>query len=144
MAARSASRRTLRSARRKPACRWRCAARPQPFPPPDARFRPGAALEGGIVAVEAPRYAQLTEALVKLAATSVELVEIAGNDDVLVTVIAPDAAAPPAGSFTLFTEALDDRPGWRRSGIAVKVPRLLAAIREARAAGIEIEHVYDY
>ncbi|MCW3838261.1 hypothetical protein ACFQ1E_19585 [Sphingomonas canadensis] len=117
---------------------------PQAIAAADPRLKLNGLLPGGLAAVEAPRYAQLTDALVKLSATPVELFEIAGNDDVLLTVIAPDAAAVPQGSHGLFAEPLDDRPGWRRLGLAVKVPRLLATIREARAAGIEIEHVYDY
>ena len=39
---------------------------------------------------------------------------------------------------------LDDRPGWRRVGLDVKVARLLGLIRATRAAGGEVEHVYDY
>lgn len=99
---------------------------------------------GGLRTVEAPRYAKLTAMIVGMAGSGTEIVEIAGNDDVLMTVIAPENAAAPAGSYTLFTEKLDDRPGWQRLGLAVKVPALLPAIGTAKAAGIEIEHIYDY
>ena len=56
----------------------------------------------------------------------------------------PANAHAPAGADTLFEIPLEDRPGWRRLGLSVKVDRLLALLRAARAAGAELEHVYDY
>ena len=108
----------------------------------DPRLKPGAVLPGGLVVVEAPRYAQFTELLGKMAKAGVELVEIAGNDDILVTMLMPDEAPIPAGTTQLFQVALDDRPGWRRVGVSVKTPALLALLRAP--GGAEIEHVYDY
>ena len=110
----------------------------------DPRIRTLGRTRGGYWVVEVPRYAQLTDILQKLAAAGVDPVEIAGNDDIFVTILAPDAAKPPAGSVVLLTMPLDDRPGWRRLGVSMKVPRLGAALREVRAGGGEIEHVYDY
>jgi hypothetical protein len=94
--------------------------------------------------VEVPRYAQLTDILVKLAAARADPVEIAGNDDIFLTVLAPESAEPPAGAVPLLTMTLDDRPGWRRLGLSTKVPRLGPLLREVRAGGGEVEHVYDY
>ena len=56
----------------------------------------------------------------------------------------PAAARPPAGTVTLLEVPLADRPGWRRVGLGVKVGRLLPLLRATRAAGGEVEHVYDY
>ena len=108
----------------------------------DPRFKPGVVLPGGLVVVEAPRYAQFTDLLGKLAKSDTELVEIAGNDDILVTLLMPEAAPLPAGTTQLFTQPLDDRPGWRRVGLSVKIPQLLPLLRSP--GGAEIEHVYDY
>lgn len=110
----------------------------------DPRLREVARLPDGRRIVEAPRYAQFTELLLRLSQTPVELAEIAGNDDILVTVLLPAAARPPAGTVTLLEVPLADRPGWRRVGLAVKVGRLLPLLRSTRAAGGEVEHVYDY
>ena len=111
----------------------------------DPRFRPVARLGDGLIAVETPRYAQFTELMLRLSETPVELVEIAGNDDIFVTLRLPDRVrALPPGAAPLMEVRLDDRPGWRRVGASVKVDRLLPLLRAVRQAGGEVEHVYDY
>lgn len=98
----------------------------------------------GFPVAEVPRYAQLTDILTKLAAAGIDPVEIAGNDDIFVTVLAPASAPPPPGATALISVPLDDRPGWRRLGLSTKVVRLGPFLRAVRAGGGEIEHVYDY
>jgi len=110
----------------------------------DSRLRPVGRLGGGLTAVEASRYAQFSDLLARLSASRVEIVEIAGNDDIFVTLLVRDGYRAPPGGLALFEIPLDDRPGWRRVGLNLKVPRLLALMRETRAGGGEIEHVYDY
>lgn len=109
----------------------------------DPRFR-RVRTKQGLTVVDAPRYAQLTELLVKLAAAGVDPVEIAGNDDLFLTVLVPERVAAVPGAPALLSLPLDDRPGWRRLGLSTKVPRLSATIRAVQAAGGEIEHAYDY
>ncbi|HEX8642360.1 MAG TPA: hypothetical protein VF702_00430 [Allosphingosinicella sp.] len=118
-------------------------ASPEALTAIDRRLRPVARLPGGLVAVEAPRYAQFTDLLGRLAASDVELLEIAGNDDIFVTILTPERRAP-AGTVRLLDQPLGARLGWRRIGLAVRVERLLPLLREVRAAGAELEHVYDY
>ena len=108
----------------------------------DPRLKPVARLPDGRVVVEAPRYAQFTDLLGKLAASKVEIVEISGNDDIFLTALVP--TNPSMGGDELIVEALDDRPGWSRVGISIKVDRLLPTLRSIRRSGGEIEHVYDY
>lgn len=115
---------------------------PQSIAAIDSRLKPQSILPGGLVVVEAPRYAQFTELLGKLSKANADLVEIAGNDDILVTLLVPDAAPIPAGTKQLFELSLGDRPRWRRVGVSVKIPQLLALLRSP--GGAEIEHVYDY
>jgi len=110
----------------------------------DRRLRPVARLGHGLTAVEAPRYAQFTDILVHLSQTPVEISEIAGNDDIFVTLLVPAAYRPPEGAQAILEVPLEERPGWRRLGLTVKVPRLLGLIRQARSGGAELEHVYDY
>lgn len=110
----------------------------------DPRFRPVARVGEGLVAVEAPRYAQFTELMLKLAQTSVGLVEIAGNDDIFVTLLMREGTPLPSGAEPLMQVSLEDRPGWVRRGVTVRVERLLPTIRQVRAASGQVEHIYDY
>lgn len=110
----------------------------------DPRIRTVGRTGRGLLVAEVPRYAQLTEILGKLAASGIDPVEIAGNDDVFVTVLAPAAAPPPPGAAVLLSMPLDDRSGWRRLGLSTKVVRLGPLLRAVRAGGGDVEHVYDY
>jgi hypothetical protein len=110
----------------------------------DARIRTVGRTGQGRVVVEVPRYAQLTDILGRLAAAGVDPVEIAGNDDIFVTILAPAAAPPPEDASVLLSMPLDDRTGWRRLGLSTKIVRLGPLLRAVRAGGGEIEHVYDY
>jgi hypothetical protein len=106
----------------------------------DARLVPTATRAGGLAVADTPRYAAFTDILLGLADRGVELVEIAGNDDIFVTVLVP--AGTPVDAATTMTMALPD--GRERRGLSVKVPRLLPLLRSVRAGGGMVEHVYDY
>lgn len=110
-------------------------------PTADPRLKRVAQLPGGLTVVQAPRYQQFNDLLGKLAASDVQLVEIAGNRTIFATLLLPPGSAPPAPALL---DMPIDRPGWRRVGVALPVPDLLAAMRRTRTAGGEVEHVYDY
>ncbi len=110
----------------------------------DPRLKPVGRIGAQGVVVEAPRYAQFSHLLQRMAAANLDLVEISGNDDIFVTLLSPESASLPAGATQLMAMPLGDRPGWERRGVAVKVPRLLPMLRAARQSGAEVEHVYDY
>ena len=108
-------------------------------------LRPLGRLADGNIVAEAARYERFTQIMLGLAGTPAELVEIAGNDDLFVTLLLPASLPlPSAETPALIAMPLDDRPGWRRIGVTVKVRRLLPLIRAVRRAGGEVEHVYDY
>jgi hypothetical protein len=85
-----------------------------------------------------------TEILAGLAVRGRGIVEIAGNDDVLITVLAPQGRAADKLRRQLFEVPIQARPGWRRIGLDVKVASLASILRRLPEAGIELEHVYDY
>jgi hypothetical protein len=110
----------------------------------DPRLKPVGALGGDMLIIEAPRYAQFTDLLLKLAATPVELREISGNDDIFVTLLLPPRAQVPGPAAHLLTTPVDQPPGWRRVALSVKVPDLLRILNTTRSQGGRVEHVYDY
>jgi hypothetical protein len=102
-------------------------------------------LGGGRTLVRTPRYRAYTELLVDLARRGRDVVEIAGNHRILVTVLAPKGPLPPLpGTIALFEGAIQSRPDRRRVGLDVAVVRLAATIRALERAGATVEHVYDY
>lgn len=115
-------------------------ASPQAVAAIDPRLSPLASGNGRTL-VRAPRYAQFTDLLGKLADRGIAVESIAGNRTIFLTVLAP-TRSPPAAA--LLAMPLGDRPGWSRYGVSVAVGDLTNRIATARAAGAEIEHVYDY
>ncbi|WP_326838712.1 hypothetical protein [Roseobacter sp. MH60115] len=89
--------------------------------------------------LETPRYRALTELMLRMAQEGVDFVEIAGNDDIMLTVLA-DAA-----------EFEDARSSMRRQGygdhrhlVGLKVRDLGDRLRGFLAAGVTVEHIHDY
>jgi hypothetical protein len=102
-------------------------------------------LGGGRTLIRSPRYQAYTELVVALAGRGRDIVEIAGNRRILVTVLAlPEPLPPLSGAMPLFEVAIQSRPDRRRIGLDVAVERLAATIRGLEKAGASIEHVYDY
>lgn len=97
--------------------------------------------DDGASIIETPRYREFTEILAALAARERGIVEIAGNDDIFITVLVPPAVKPALGE-PLIAVPLQARFGWQRQGFALKVTGLTAAIRGLAPA--QLEHVYDY
>jgi len=111
----------------------------------DRRITLVARLDDGSSVIETPRYRAFTEILQGLARRGRDLVEIAGNDNVLVTVLTRDeVAARRVDAPELFAVPVQARPGWHRLGLDVKVSKLLPLMRQIEGTTIELEHVYDY
>jgi hypothetical protein len=96
----------------------------------------------GTAIIETPRYRELTHILAGLASRGRDIVEIAGNDDIFVTVLVPPGASVQGAR--LISVPIQARPGWRRDGLAVKVPELAGLMRSAARSGAQFEHAYDY
>ena len=110
----------------------------------DSRISIVRTLGDGVSVIETPRYRAFTEILGGLAARGRNIVEIAGNDDVLITVLTPHLGAVGKLGTQLFEVPVQTRPGWRRFGLDVKVSSLASIIRQLGESGMELEHVYDY
>lgn len=95
--------------------------------------------------VQTPRYKDFTEIVQGLLDQGYRLAEVAGNHDILITVIAPDAAKLNiAHTKELFSLELDAKPGFRRAGLKARIDRLVDINRDLKARGANIEHFYDY
>jgi hypothetical protein len=111
----------------------------------EPRIKPIRALTPQWQLVQTPRYKDFTDILKGLLDQGYGVAEIAGNHDILITVIAPDAAKLDIkGTMELFSLELDARPGFRRAGLKARIDKLVDINRELKAMGASIEHFYDY
>ena len=96
---------------------------------------------GDSLIVETPRYRELTVLLQEFAAIGAEFVEMAGNDDIMLTAISEKGA--DHGALFAF-----DRQGYgdTRHLIAMKVSDLAGWLRKAADpdSGLTVEHIHDY
>lgn len=102
-------------------------------------------LPDGRLVLELPRYYDFRLAATRLAKQGVKLVDIAGNDSViLVTVIADMAERVPPGSRLLFEQPILTETGRKRMAIVLPVADLSGFLATADGKHIAVEHVYDY
>lgn len=96
-----------------------------------------------IIAV--PRYEAFTQIVPKLTRQGVQFVEIAGNDDILITVIAPAdwTYNLQAGEF-LFALPILSQPQLKRVAVKAPVASLHLILKDLENRGIRLEHLYDY
>lgn len=103
------------------------------------------ALPGDASIIETPRYRTFTEIIRVLAVRGENFTEIAGNRDILVTVLArEDLKIDLPAAKPLFEVPLQAQPGWHRVGLDVEVTSLTELIRNIAGPDIRLEHVYDY
>lgn len=99
----------------------------------------------GTAIVETPRYRAFTQILLALMERNRKIVEIAGNNEILVTVLTKDAAPFAAGrARELILVPVQARPGFTRRGYSVRLEDLPAFVQALRQSGGEFEHAYDY
>ena len=111
----------------------------------EPRIKPIRALTPEWQLVQTPRYKDFTEIIEGLLNQGIAVAEIAGNHEILITVIAPKAVALDVkDTAELFSLDLDARPGLRRVGLKARIDRLVDINRELKTRGASIEHFYDY
>ena len=100
----------------------------------------------GTVLATVPRYRAFMGYAQALTSRGVDFVEIAGNRGVIVASVIErsDAARPAAPQRELFVQPVLTQHGWERRVVALPVAELAAQLRRWQAAGVQVEHVYDY
>src|SRR5215470_16716668 len=111
----------------------------------EPRIKPIRVLSPQWQLVQTPRYKDFTEIVLGLLDRGIPLAEIAGNREIMITVIAPKATTLDIkGATELFSLDLDAKPGFRRAGLKARIDHLVDINRELKARGASIEHFYDY
>jgi hypothetical protein len=95
--------------------------------------------------IETPRYQEFTDIARRLGAHGRYFFEIAGNQHILTTILAPEGATIiTPNTKKLFVIPLQSRPGWLRIGLDTKVEELASQIGFVEKQGAKFEHAYDY
>jgi hypothetical protein len=95
--------------------------------------------------ISIPRWGGFTEIMPKLASYEIQFIEIAGNDDILVTVILDEGKpAQLSGAQFLFNSMIISPNGKQRLLYSIKMAELAGIINEFDEHGLVLEHLYDY
>ncbi|WP_368373071.1 hypothetical protein [Rubellimicrobium arenae] len=92
------------------------------------------------IEIETPRYRAFTDLARVLAAQGADFVEIAGNDDILVTTLGAQAGDEAAHGTVLATLARQGHSDWRSLRL-LSVADLSDLLRDGSVA---VEHIHDY
>jgi FAD/FMN-containing dehydrogenase len=94
--------------------------------------------------ISIPRWGAFTKEISKIAGKNLTILEIAGNDEIVVSAIAKNNTAPLLNAKLLYTSRIVTAPELERHVYLVPVRELLTFLKTARAQRIELEHVFDY
>lgn len=101
--------------------------------------------DDGSYIVKIPRYRLFTEIVPKIASQKVEFIDIAGNDEIFLTAIAPrDWKYDLDSGDILFKMKILTQPDLQRIAIKAPIKSLSSILNSLDTNGIKIEHLYDY
>ncbi len=97
------------------------------------------------VIIETPRYRKFTRILQEIAAAGGQVSEIAGNDDIMLSIIVVPGSGPAKLKHgTVISTVGRDGYADKRVLVGVKVKELTPLLRELQTNDQALEHVYDY
>jgi hypothetical protein len=98
----------------------------------------------GHLEIETPRYELFTRIVVDIARKGGTIREIAGNDDIMVTLTAPEGSAFRVEQGTVIARMKRDGISGERLLVDVKVPHLASLIKSYPLGDPGLEHIFDY
>jgi hypothetical protein len=91
------------------------------------------------------RYEVFTNVVKQLSDKNIKFIEIAGNDEILLSIIIPDKIElKNKDALYLFNMPIVIRTQDKRAVLVTKVNTLLEIVKSLEKQGIKLEHVYDY
>ena len=111
----------------------------------DPRLQREREFAGNEFVVSVPRWEPFTEITKKLAENDVDFREVAGNDDIAVTLLHSGVVhVDEAWGQTLAVSHVVTQPSMTRSIVFLRVEHLAEALRDFAERGIAVEHIFDY
>jgi len=96
------------------------------------------------VEIETPRYDRFTRILAEIARRGGAIREIAGNDDIMVTLTVPSGSTPRLPAGTVIMRLKRDGFDSDRLLVTLKVADLAALLNAFPIGDPGLEHVFDY
>lgn len=90
------------------------------------------------------RWGEFTKEILRIAGRDINILEIAGNDEIVVSLLTKKNTALSPGAELLYTSQVVTDAGMERHVYLMPVSRLLDFVRGGKARGFEVEHVFDY
>ena len=108
-------------------------------------FRILAKLDSNIYLIAVPHYQGFTDQIPFLANSGIQFIDLAGNDEILMTVIGPRNGNPdfPGGKVLFELPVLTDS-NMRRIAVQVDVRKLSEALVGLSKDSLVLEHLFDY
>ena len=114
----------------------------------EERITPVARLDSVHTLIATPRYDVFRDVIIDLAraGSTLPIAEIAGNDDILLTGVAPAAWRHADGPGTVaYALELPSDPSRKRFAMRVPVRSLIPVVRRlVSTPGVSVDHIYDY
>ena len=98
----------------------------------------------GRIEIQTPRYDQFTRILVEVARRGGTVLEIAGNDDIMVSLTVPERASPSLADGTILLRMRRSGVPGERLLVNVKVADLAELLKAHPLGDPGLEHIFDY
>ncbi|MCD9016616.1 FAD-binding oxidoreductase [Parachryseolinea silvisoli] len=94
--------------------------------------------------VSIKRWGDFTRQILRIANRDIKIIEVAGNDEIVVSILGRKDTMPDVKAELLYTSEVVTDESRARYVYLLPVNELLVFVGEAKRKGFEIEHVFDY
>ena len=101
-------------------------------------------LGNGNYIVEIPRYQEFTSRALEAVQSGANFVQVAGNQNILVSVLSDHSFNFPAGTQVVRSDHIPSEPQRSRTALLCRVGDLGETLRVLESQGVNIEHIYDF
>jgi FAD/FMN-containing dehydrogenase len=101
--------------------------------------------EGDRKIIGIKRWGAFTNTILEIGEKDIDILEIGGNDEILVSVLVEKNEKSNLSHYDLLYESLVvSNMNLVRKVYLISVPKLLSFVKESKKSGIEVEHIFDY
>jgi hypothetical protein len=94
--------------------------------------------------ISVTRWGVFTKTILEIAYKNIDIYEIGGNDEIVVSVLSKKNQQNISEEQLLYSSTVVSNSGLERHVYLMPVKRLLKFVQHAKTTGVEVEHVFDY